>query len=191
MDYGALIVGALLTVVGGVVTYALGWLTHRRDRSEQITQRNRAERLATYSSFLEAVNNSAHRRGNLAENPYGDRAEDKQAAAYYFDQNVSPRMLTLRLVGTKEAVEAVTTLHDELRRFRERLTKPMHRRRTTAGSTSGSTTQCDRHERRSSRSPTPNSRRAHKSSTDGNEGHPELTARAHVVAPPVALPPRR
>ena len=60
--------------------------------------------------------------GNLAENPYGDRAANRQEAAYYLDQNVTPRMLTLRLVGTSEAVNAASDLHKKLVAFREGLT---------------------------------------------------------------------
>jgi hypothetical protein len=122
MDYGSLIAGAILVVAGGAVTYLFGWLAHRRDRGELIADRNRSERLAAYASFLESVNHSAHMIGNLAENPYGDRAANRQEAAYYLDQNVTPRLLTLRLVGTSDAVDSADDLHKKLVAFREGLT---------------------------------------------------------------------
>jgi hypothetical protein len=108
---------ALIVAAGAALTSRVQW---RRERAE----RRREERKEAYLDYIRVVNESAHRLGNLGENPYGEPATDRVASAYFLDSEVTPRLRAIQLlVPSGSRVERTAdNLLEALKVFRETMT---------------------------------------------------------------------
>jgi hypothetical protein len=116
---------AIFALVGVVLGIFSQWLLQRRSRAEARADRLRTDRCEAYVALLVSVNECAHQLARVCEHGYGapSDAEARAKAAYFFDQDVTPRHRVVELVGTPEAVDAAAEMRADLVRFRDRVTK--------------------------------------------------------------------
>jgi len=109
--------GALIVAVSAGYASAVQWRRERRER-------RREERKEAYLAYIAIVNESTHRLGNLGENPYGPRHDDRRAAAYFLDSEVAPRFRAIQLLVPAGGPVAMATvrLYEALKEFRETMT---------------------------------------------------------------------
>ena len=125
------LIGAAATLAGVLAGGGLQALQqragHRARREESSADRLWAARRDSYAEFLVAFNNAAHTAGNLAPRPgraAPTGAEAREFADYYFDENVTPALRSLEIVGTAEAAELARAAAAALSDFRDRMTHP-------------------------------------------------------------------
>lgn len=125
------LIGAAATLAGVFAGGGLQALQqragHRARREEASADRLWAARRDAYAEFLVAFNNAAHTAGNLAPRPgraAQSGAEARELADYFFDENVTPALRSLEIVGTTEAAERARTAAAALSDFRDRMTHP-------------------------------------------------------------------
>ena len=114
-------VGVVGAAVGGVLGFATSWAIHRSERADRIAERSRAERLDAYADLLTQAENSLHLFQWLAEGEFSpDGMErDKTRAKIFYDEQVTPRYMVLKITGKPEVVEAAGDLRGALNRVRK------------------------------------------------------------------------
>ena len=114
-------VGVVGTAVGGVLGFATSWAIHRSERADRIAERSRAERLDAYAQLLTQAENSLHLFEWLAEGDSrpDEMERDKTRAKYFYDEEVTPRYMVLKLTAQPAVVEAAHDLRDVLSDIRD------------------------------------------------------------------------
>jgi hypothetical protein len=107
--------------VGGVLGFVTSWAIHRSERADRIAERSRAERLDAYAALLTQAENSLHRFQWLAEGNFSpDGMEmDKARANVFYDEQVTPRYMVLKITGKPGVVKAAGDLREALNRVRK------------------------------------------------------------------------
>ncbi|MGH2451312.1 MAG: hypothetical protein ACRDGE_08590 [Candidatus Limnocylindria bacterium] len=109
-------VGVVGTVVGGLIGILGSLLVHRWARAERL----RAERKEAYGAFLAKTEDSLHLFQWLAEGHLEDGwKEDTAKANRFYDQEVTPRLMVLKIIGTRGVVEAASELRRPLNELRK------------------------------------------------------------------------
>lgn len=109
-------VGLIGTALGGLIGFVASWSVHRMERAERVAERSRTERRDLYGAFLTKAEDSLHLFQWLAEGhigPAGSEA-DKANANRFYDQEVTPRLMVLRIVGSPSVVEAASQMRKAL-----------------------------------------------------------------------------
>jgi hypothetical protein len=114
-------VGVIGTAVGGVIGVLSSWLVHRWQRADTIAERSRTERWDAYGEFLKNAEDSLHRFQWLAERhvPPERFKEERTEANYFYDQEVTPRLMVLKIFGPPEVVKAASGLRRALNDIRK------------------------------------------------------------------------
>jgi hypothetical protein len=98
-------VGVVGTAVGGLIAILGSGLVHRWARAERL----RAERKDAYAAFLAKAEDSLHLFQWLAEGHFEDGwKEDGARANRFYDQEVTPRLMVLKMTGAPGVVEAAS-----------------------------------------------------------------------------------
>jgi hypothetical protein len=116
--------GVIGTALGGFIAFMTSWLVHRMERADRVAERSHAERRELYGAFLANAEDSMHLFQWLAEghfSPAGSDA-DKQRANFFYDQEVTPRLMMLRIVGTPNVVESASEMRRALNDLRHVMT---------------------------------------------------------------------
>jgi hypothetical protein len=109
-------VGVVGTAVGGLIGLLGSVLVHRWARAERL----RAERKEAYAAFLAKAEDSLHLFQWLAEGHFEDGwKEDRARANRFYDQEVTPRLMVLKISGTHEVVEGASEVRRSLNGLRK------------------------------------------------------------------------
>lgn len=114
-------VGVIGTAVGGFIGVMSSWLVHRLQRADTIAERSRTERWDAYGGFLKNAEDSLHRFQWLAEGhvPPDRIKEERTEANYFYDREVTPRLMVLKIFGPPEVVKAASELRGALNKVRK------------------------------------------------------------------------
>jgi hypothetical protein len=114
------VVGVIGTAIGASIGAMSSWLVHRWQRADTIAERSRAERWDAYGGFLKNAEDSLHRFQWLAEGhvPPERIKEERTEANYFYDQEVTPRLMVLKIFGPTEVVKAASDLRSALNEVR-------------------------------------------------------------------------
>ena len=109
-------VGVVGTAVGGLLGFMTSWVVHRSERAARIAERSRADRKDDYAALLTNAENSLHLFQWLAEgqvSPAGMEG-DRAWANTFYDQEVTPRYMVLKIMGEPDVVAAAHELRHAL-----------------------------------------------------------------------------
>lgn len=125
-------VGVVGAAVGAGIAFVGSWVVHRLERAHTIAERLRVEKKEAYASLLTSAEDSMHLFQWLAEGHVGPagREEDKAKANYFYDQEVTPRLMVLRIIGASQVEEAASEMRRALNDLRHLMvdgeTQPDH-----------------------------------------------------------------
>ena len=109
-------VGVIGTALGGLIGFVASWSVHRMERAARVGEVLRTERRDLYGAFLTKAEDSLHLFQWVAEghiSPAGSEA-DKAKANRFYDQEVTPRLMVLRIVGSPDVVSAGSQMRQAL-----------------------------------------------------------------------------
>jgi hypothetical protein len=123
-------VGVVGTVAGGLLGIMATLMLHRSERAERTAERSRAEKKEAYAALLTYAEDSLHLFERLAEGQFsrpGGEEDDLDKAYNFYDQEVTPRYMVLKIIGEEEVLPAAKELRDALNFVRHlmRDTKPL------------------------------------------------------------------
>jgi hypothetical protein len=98
--------------VGGLIGFMTSWLVHRSERATRIAERSRADRKDAYAALLTHAEHSLHLFEWLAEGQFSPAGMegDKARANTFYDQEVTPRYMVLKIMGKPKVVAAAGEL---------------------------------------------------------------------------------
>lgn len=112
--------GVAGAAVGGLLAFMSSWLVHRSERAERISERSRGEMKEACAALLTSAEDSMHLFEWLVKDHYGETAskEDKAKADHFYDQEVTPRVMALRIIGDDEVVGAAGEMRHAINHVR-------------------------------------------------------------------------
>jgi hypothetical protein len=118
----AAVIGA---AVGGSIGFLGTLLAQAFARRSMIAERSREERKEAYAAFLRSAEDCLHHFERIAEghvSPAG-RDEDIRRANYFYDEEVTPRLRVMEIIGRPPVVGAAKELRQALNEIRKLWTK--------------------------------------------------------------------
>jgi hypothetical protein len=115
-------IGVIGTAIGGLIGVLSSWLVHVMQRADTIAERTRTERSEAYKGLLMSAEDSLHRFQWLAEGrvrPTTEVEDKRQEANYFYDREVTPRYMVLKIFGPQKVIDASKALRDSLNAIRK------------------------------------------------------------------------
>jgi hypothetical protein len=114
-------IGVIGTAIGGLIGVLSSWLVHVMQRADTIAERTRTERSETYKGLLTSAEDSLHRFEWIAEGrvPRREVEGKRREADYFYDREVTPRYMVLKIFGPHKVIVASKALRDSLNDIRE------------------------------------------------------------------------
>jgi hypothetical protein len=114
-------IGVIGTAIGGLIGAVSSWLVHLMQRADTIAERTRTERSDAYRGLLTSAEDSLHRFQWLAEAqvPPERIDEHRREANYFYDREVTPRHMVLKIFGPQPVIDAASGLRKALNDIRK------------------------------------------------------------------------